>query len=1128
MEKTAKPRYIPTEPLGTDLYEGTPQQRVANAIAAVLRGEQFKLIGLDGAWGAGKSNVIGILKSLLKDTHHFFIYDAWSHQEDLQRRAFLEEFTSDLVKNKVINGEAWQADLNDLLAKKRSTITKTIPSFNPAYYALIGTLLLFYVSKPVSEMVNSERPWLRLTIQLAPAILLLVTWAIAAFYSPAFRNIQNMLAIYKEKELEKETSEIVSEKEPSVQQFRDWMTKVSAALNNKKVVVVFDNMDRLPADKVKALWSAIQTFLSEAKDHYPQISFIIPFDRLHIGKAFGGKEEEGDGIAAHFINKTFPVIFNVALPSLTGWKGLFKIKMSDAFGEIPPTEYEQIESIFDLYNDIITPRNIISFINDLVTLKLIWEDQIAIRYIALFVAARKEIMINPLDQILKRAFVAKAEIFFKGDDDLPKVIAALVYNVSIDKASQVSLYREIQLSFRSRNMERIKEMYLHPDFLAVLKKMIPGSDLSIEDYVMVLAALENNTDIDGIKLKLQPFWPLLAGKQTVQPIPVLHFDVHYGVLLDKVIGHEKLWPLVTHFVNEFYSNPSTDGAAYYESFLGLEEVLKRHQLETRLLPYLKNKTVNADFFLSYVDAGREQYRKYKVSTDAFALDHLLVNKVSTEFDHYPAIAFFAPDYALPAFTKRLEDYLSSDVQPINLYPAVFCYKYVCRDQPVKILLSNETLSALLSRQDLGEKLTTELLAMKLARSKAGEPPLLAINSLGREEQDKVVEAVALTVETYKRLDELIKDELLTNDPLAKLVLRQRILFPSSASATQVPDLLKAFFSIQQHFEITNEGLFGALNTWYKPGSGLPAVKALPDYVPDQQLLTLAFQQSDNPFARDLLSLAKEYTAIAEAADWDHAFAGGSDYLFRLTMLLLSNGSLEKLPVKAYASFKKALERIARGEQGIADATSWHLLYERADTTQLAPALLDIRDQFINEHTITAELLVFFEPLLRDQGDLYKRSDDVIRTILQPLISYSQAIECIQPNRHFYLALLQKGQESITGNFIRLIRDAVENGQASGPLTEFSRYLDQNLYGLIEILQADYRSINHPDKSIDVTELLKQKVLQEHVLHFRVTNESMGGDPDFGTTKKLSVNLKYRGKENTLEWNENEFYRLPNG
>src|SRR4051812_25816048 len=104
-EILAFPRFIKDSPCGEDLFESGSQKRTAVAIAEHIRNNtsSHKLIGLDGDWGAGKSNVISIVNKELGKSHHLFIYDAWSHQVDLQRRSFLEELTDDLQKNEIIN-----------------------------------------------------------------------------------------------------------------------------------------------------------------------------------------------------------------------------------------------------------------------------------------------------------------------------------------------------------------------------------------------------------------------------------------------------------------------------------------------------------------------------------------------------------------------------------------------------------------------------------------------------------------------------------------------------------------------------------------------------------------------------------------------------------------------------------------------------------------------------------------------------------------------------------------------------------------------------------------------------------------------------------------------------------------
>src|ERR1700741_1351653 len=100
--KEQNPKFIDNTPQGTDLFEGKSQERVAeNIVKVLINNDKGQIIGIEGEWGSGKSNLIEIIRKKLIATdsgkYHFFIYDAWGHQEDLQRRSLLEEITSFLT-----------------------------------------------------------------------------------------------------------------------------------------------------------------------------------------------------------------------------------------------------------------------------------------------------------------------------------------------------------------------------------------------------------------------------------------------------------------------------------------------------------------------------------------------------------------------------------------------------------------------------------------------------------------------------------------------------------------------------------------------------------------------------------------------------------------------------------------------------------------------------------------------------------------------------------------------------------------------------------------------------------------------------------------------------------------------
>ncbi len=138
--------YLKDKPCGEDLFDSSAHERIASAIDDVIQNENIDIdiIGLEGDWGSGKSNVIEIVNNHLEKSHHFFIYDAWGHQEDLQRRSFLEELTQELCINNLLEDSLkWDEKLENLLARKTKRTTKTVPKLNKKLFYLFIYSIFF-------------------------------------------------------------------------------------------------------------------------------------------------------------------------------------------------------------------------------------------------------------------------------------------------------------------------------------------------------------------------------------------------------------------------------------------------------------------------------------------------------------------------------------------------------------------------------------------------------------------------------------------------------------------------------------------------------------------------------------------------------------------------------------------------------------------------------------------------------------------------------------------------------------------------------------------------------------------------------------------------------------------------
>ena len=424
---------------------------------------QNKLVGIDRAWGSGKSNLIQILASKLSGSFHFFVYDSWGHQEDLHRRSFLEELTSNLCDNEVIKCNVWEEKLKELLSRKRETVTRTIPRLSDGVIWTVLIAIMTPIAQTLADMVDNDVG--KLSVAFFPILVGVFFYLLASLKKCGFLSFRDLYSLYNEDDLRNESHETVFESEPSVRQFRKWMCELSKGLGPKKLVIVFDNMDRLPPDKVRKLWSSIHTFFAE--NSFDGIWVIVPFDRNHISMAFrNGGDRNGTELSEEFLRKSFSMIFRVPPPVLTDWKKFFEQKYGEAFkGE--REEMLIVSKIFGQFAAEITPRSVIAFINEMVSLRLTSQERIPLRYVAVFVLRQHAILENPVDRILDGNFFGSVASPLEGDAELSDSIATVVYGVPIAFASQVALIRKVRDSVVNRDTKRLLRVSDHRSFVDV-------------------------------------------------------------------------------------------------------------------------------------------------------------------------------------------------------------------------------------------------------------------------------------------------------------------------------------------------------------------------------------------------------------------------------------------------------------------------------------------------------------------------------------------------------------------------------------------------------------------------------------------------------------------------------------
>lgn len=196
-----------------------------------------------------------------------------------------------------------------------------------------------------------------------------------------------------------------------------------------------------------------------AEESFDNLVIIVPFDRSHIINAFKSEDNTDNShcYGNDFINKTFSVVHRVAPPIMSDWKAFFYQKWKDAFGKEASPDKE-VTQIYDAMTPEITPRNIIAFINELITLKFNSDLSIPDRYLALYIFGKDEISAKPSIELLSPSFLGNLSCLYSNDTDMPKFMSAIHYQLPVEKSMDIVFTRQMKTALDNNEVETINQL----------------------------------------------------------------------------------------------------------------------------------------------------------------------------------------------------------------------------------------------------------------------------------------------------------------------------------------------------------------------------------------------------------------------------------------------------------------------------------------------------------------------------------------------------------------------------------------------------------------------------------------------------------------------------------------------
>ncbi|MEE3350231.1 MAG: P-loop NTPase fold protein [Candidatus Gastranaerophilaceae bacterium] len=356
--------------------------KIADTIVDIANNEELKNcsfnLGLFGSWGSGKSYIINNIISKLKDNYAIFNIDVWKYVGQPLMRSILFDMDTQLKKSKLgVYNDGYVNDKNNSLEKLLYADTdfeeeidlewnELCQKLSPIIKYLVFTALLIAIFSIISCYFGNE--WLK-------------SLSIPIFSGLGFISAPLLLIVLLKKQLLDLTKTIFCSKKIktytykptfSPEQFENIFNDIVANISSKKekkVLIIFDNLDRCEPKYAYETLSAIKTFMDKENCLY-----IIPCDDIAIKKYISAsynikaKEDEYDfsqTIGEEFFDKLFNTY--IRIPQLQEIdRDVFieeQLKDLSIYSDIESNINEIKQVLFYGYRGS-TPRQIKRFIND--------------------------------------------------------------------------------------------------------------------------------------------------------------------------------------------------------------------------------------------------------------------------------------------------------------------------------------------------------------------------------------------------------------------------------------------------------------------------------------------------------------------------------------------------------------------------------------------------------------------------------------------------------------------------------------------------------------------------------------------------------------------------------------------
>lgn len=496
------------DPSESDDFAGKAHAQVARAIANLINtGRGGKVIGLEGTWGSGKSTVVKLLcgevqiapekPATQSPATHPVIFDAWAHQGDPLRRAFLETVISELERIRWLTVETADSFRKQLSGRTSITNTTSTPKFSlegriAASAAVLIPLGLALFTNDFKQHHRASQI-VGLVLLVLPLLVVFMSW-LAKRASIRFdgkkqpkesrrRRLADLdpfgFFAKEQNEVTTATESVESGEPTSVEFERLFGHLLEKALDDeKRLLIILDNLDRVDASDARGVLATMRTFTgSAATSSTDQIWTLIPYDRSGLGRLWdsteGKSESPGPSTATAFVEKVFQAHFETPPLILSDWRGYLSRLLREAIPDVSDDEIAAVRSIRAQYRGPLasqtpTPRQLKQFVNQIALLAG-RRVGIPLNHVAYYVLLRDDEI--DVAEGLRVGRIPQPHLAHIFDEQSPALLAALYYGTSVDVGQQLLVSGDLDNAFAREDSAAVAELMDAPGFMDALETL---------------------------------------------------------------------------------------------------------------------------------------------------------------------------------------------------------------------------------------------------------------------------------------------------------------------------------------------------------------------------------------------------------------------------------------------------------------------------------------------------------------------------------------------------------------------------------------------------------------------------------------------------------------------------------